>query len=49
MKLGITLNLGYETAKGKQITYATKKGKKERFPWKLNACPESARNTFLVF
>ena len=49
LTLGITLNLGYETAKGKQITYATKKGKKERFPWKLNACPESARNTFLVF
>ena len=41
--------MGYETAKGKQITYETEKGKKERFPWKLNACPESARNTFLVF
>ena len=47
--IGITLGLGYETEKGKQITYETKKGKKERFPWKLNACPESARNTFLDF
>ena len=46
LTLGITLVLGYETAKGKQITYATKKGKKERFPWKLKTCPESARNTF---
>ena len=49
LTLGITLGLGYETEKGKQITYETKKGKKERFPWKLNACPESARNTFLDF
>ena len=32
LTLWITLNLGYETAKGKQITYETEKGKKERFP-----------------
>ena len=34
LTLGLTLYLGYETAKGKQITYATgniKIGKKERF------------------
>ena len=48
LTLGITLGLGYETAKGKQITYATKKGKKERFLWKLKTCPESARNTFFL-